>query len=160
MAARTKSSWIHHVEKPADSPSITANVSAETATTPVTRPGTSSLRPCGSELSGRVHAAAASASSPKPTLNQKIPRQPARATRTPPSTGPAAVLRVDLPYQRQRPRLARGCTDAHHDPAGDERARGVGKGADERARAEEHDASEHDLLAAEEVAERPPDQHE
>src|SRR5438477_178018 len=58
---------------------MTANVTVPIATAPTTRPGTSRLRPAGSALSGSVSAAATSMQTPKPRLNQKMPRHPADA---------------------------------------------------------------------------------
>ena len=87
-------------------------------------------------------------------------RCPETDVHTPSARARAALVRVDLADQRQRSRLAGGRADAHHDPAGDQRARVVRERADERAGAEERDAAEHHLLAAEQVAERAADQHQ
>ena len=58
------------------------------------------------------------------------------------------------------PGLRRGRTEAHDDAAGDEPVDVGGRGGHDRTGAEDGDAGQHDLLAAEQVAQRPPGQHE
>ena len=76
------------------------------------------------------------------------------------SAGPLRPLRVDVPDERERPRLGGRRADAHHEPAGDEDARGRRNRRNDGAGAEDDDAGEHHLLPPEQVAERPAGEHQ
>ena len=83
---------------------MTANVTAVMAHAPVTRPGTSSFRPCGSLLSVSVTAATPSERAPKPSPNQKMLRQPKPAVSTLPMIGPRASASPETAAQTPRAR--------------------------------------------------------
>ena len=139
----------------------------------VTRPGTSSGAPADRSSPAASRAAAGNASAPKTRLNQKMPRQPASATRTPPSTGPSCERDPGdrgphperagapgdpdrLPDQGERSRFAGRRADAHHDPADDQRPRVLAQRPTSDP-AKKSTTRQQDLLAAEQVAERAAD---
>ena len=74
--------------------------------------------------------------------------------------GPARALGVDVANQRKRPGLGGRRAEPHHDPPGDEDARGRCDRRDDGAGAEDDDAGEHHLLPSEQVAERAAGEHQ
>lgn len=73
---------------------------------------------------------------------------------------PALPVGVDMADHRERRGFRRCCPDAHNNSADDEHRHRRGDRTDDRAAAEDHDAHEHDPLAAEGVAQRTANEHE
>jgi hypothetical protein len=84
---------------PASGPSMIPYVIDANAVSTSSWPTGSIRRGCGARDSGTKRAASTIAASPTGTLIQKMDRQPSVSTRTPPSTGPAAMLRPTTPPQ-------------------------------------------------------------
>ncbi len=78
----------------------------------------------------------------------------------PECAGTLAPVGIDVTDQRERARLACGRAHAHDDAGDDQRARVGCERADERPRAEEHDAGEHHALSSEQVAKRSAGEHQ
>ena len=74
--------------------------------------------------------------------------------------GPRPPLGIQVADHREGARLGGRCAEAHDHPARNEDVGARRQRGDDRAAAEEDDPRQHDLLAAELVAERAEDQHE
>ena len=138
-AAVANSNSIHQVPKPAFSPSITAKVTAVTATGSghetrdverpplrigalVQRSGCRHEREQPEREVEPEDPAPAGAGDEDPAEHRpERERDPGDRRPDAECPRPLAVVRVDLPDQRQRARLARGGADAHHDAPGDQR---------------------------------------
>ena len=74
--------------------------------------------------------------------------------------GPANSIEPGGPDQGQRPRLAEGSPDSHHDASDGQRGRAGCECADERSGAEDDYAREQHLLPAEQIAECAAGEHQ
>src|SRR5579875_1197230 len=84
---------------PADSELMIANTNAAKVPAPRNVPAVSTRAAVGSALSGRMSAAMIRTVRPNTRLNQKMPRQLHSPIRMPPTIGPAASARPDVPAQ-------------------------------------------------------------
>ena len=91
--------------KPADSESMIANTNVASVPAPSSVPAVSTRAAVGSALSGRMTTATISTASPKNRLNQKMPRQLHSPMSTPPTTGPMASAKPDVPAHTPMARL-------------------------------------------------------
>jgi hypothetical protein len=78
----------------------------------------------------------------------------------PQRVGPGAPVRVDVADDGEGPGLRGGGPQAHDDAAADQHVDVGGQRGHNRTGAEDRHAGQHDLLAAEDVAQRSPRQHE
>src|SRR5580658_846717 len=151
-----------------------ANTNAPSVAAPSSVPAVSTRAAVGLELSGRMMAATIRAASPKARLNQKMPRQFQTPTRMPPTTGPMASAKPDVPAQTPIARLLAlasgyswrsidsvpGSLAAAPTPITARPAMSTSTFGASAPSAEHRGPGQHDLLPAELVPDHPAGQHQ
>ncbi len=157
---------------------MVAKVAVARAAAPRMNPPQSRRPVTGSACSGSTMAAATRATAPKARLNQKTARHDQKPTRhatdhrtegegqpgdgRPDAEGPGPPfpVGVEMADHRKRPGLGGRGSEPHHHPPDDELRGGGGHRGHHRSHAEDAHPDQHQPLAAEQVTQRPANQHE